>query len=113
MLLRLMPWLPAATEREAHFARLYSIWDSWIQHMKTYGASSEDDDSMWACISRVRDPATGAGPASHGMTSLHASCCPSTMQVPRRLAPENDEDGGRLRCLTDSTRHGYRISGAL
>ena len=74
MALKLMPWLPAAAEREGHLCRLYAIWDRWIQQMRARGPCSEDDDSMWACISRVRDPASGAvatvsvGPPS----SLHA-----------------------------------------
>ena len=74
MALKLMPWLPAAAEQEGHFCRLYAIWDRWVQQMRARGPCSEDDDSMWACISRVRDPATGAvatvivGPPS----SLHA-----------------------------------------
>ena len=58
--LNMMPWLPAAAVRESHFCRLYAIWDGWIQHMLARGRCSEDDDSMWACMQRVRDPATGA-----------------------------------------------------
>ena len=58
--LKRMPWLPAASEREGHFCRLYAIWAGWIRQMRARGPCSEDDDSMWACITRVRDPATGA-----------------------------------------------------
>lgn len=59
VLLKLLPFLPAAKEREAHFARLYGIWDGWIQQMLARGPPPESDDSMWACITRVRDPSTG------------------------------------------------------
>lgn len=59
VVLKLLPFLPAAKEREAHFARLYGIWDGWIQHMLARGPPSEADDSMWACITRVRNPSTG------------------------------------------------------
>jgi hypothetical protein len=57
--LRLLPFLPAAKEREAHFTRLYGIWDGWVQQMRARGPPAADDDSMWACIARVRDPTTG------------------------------------------------------
>jgi hypothetical protein len=59
--LQLLPALPAARAREAHFARLYAIWDGWVQEMRARGPPADDDDSMWACIARVRDPTTGAG----------------------------------------------------
>lgn len=73
--LKLMPWLPAAAERDAHAARLYAIWDGWIQQMQTNGPGSPDDDSMWACIKRVRDPATGAALYSFlSLLSYHRLC---------------------------------------
>ena len=59
LILQLLPSLPAAKKRKAHFTRLYSIWDNWIKQMQARGAPAPDDDSIWACITRIRDPATG------------------------------------------------------
>ncbi|BDA43361.1 Cytochrome P450 4e2 [Coccomyxa sp. Obi] len=59
VLLKLLPFLPAAKEREVHFARLYGIWDGWVQQMLARGPPPETDDSLWACITRVRNPSTG------------------------------------------------------
>ncbi|KAK9915097.1 hypothetical protein WJX75_004696 [Coccomyxa subellipsoidea] len=59
VVLKLLPFLPAAKEREAHFVRLYGIWDGWVKEMQARGPPAETDDSMWACITRVRDPSTG------------------------------------------------------
>jgi hypothetical protein len=63
LVLRMLPFLPAAREREEHFSRLYGIWDAWVKQMQARGPPAADDDSMWACISRVRNPATGAAAA--------------------------------------------------
>ena len=57
--LRLLPFLKAAKERDAHFERLYGLWDGWVKQMQARGFPAPDDDSMWACIMRVRDPTTG------------------------------------------------------
>ncbi len=59
VLLKLLPFLPAAKQREAHFARLYGIWEGWVEEMQARGSVAEADDSMWACLARVRDPSTG------------------------------------------------------
>ena len=76
--LGLMPWLRAAKEREAHFGRLYSIWDGWVREMQARGPPAEEDDSMWACMARVRDPATGAAPV---VTYGTVPCCPTFMAL--------------------------------
>lgn len=85
VLLKLLPFLPAAKEREAHSARLYGIWDGWIQQMLARGPPSESDDSMWACISRVRDPSTGLFAHTPETKTQRERQCPSRCGVMRRF----------------------------
>lgn len=92
VVLKLLPFLPAAKEREAHFVRLYGIWDGWVKEMQARGPPAETDDSMWACITRVRDPSTG------GCTSLFCK----QNNVSRTCASAEDE-GVKIPRLTKWT----------